>query len=147
MDGYTPFPIFDFQSGIYSAKQPWLAPKDAFSSLVNAYIYQGILKKRNGYAEFGRFVHTVENEISRINAKCSVAGEDEPDRDFLDVLLDEYEINEKSSPLWTGKEVTVGLPQGHDWKMAWAGTALAPIKKAIPKAEMLTLKTIRRKVG
>jgi len=63
MDGYTPFPIFDFASGIYSAKQPWLAPKDAFQDILNAYIEKGVIKKRKGYVEFGRFVHQVVETI------------------------------------------------------------------------------------
>jgi hypothetical protein len=58
MDGYTPFPIFDFRSGIYSAKQPWLAPKDAFKDMLNAHVEKGVIRKRKGYVDFGRIVHT-----------------------------------------------------------------------------------------
>ena len=63
MDGYTPFPIYDFRSGIYSAKQPWLAPKDAFRDILNAYIEKGVIKKRKGYTEFGQLSHAVAGEV------------------------------------------------------------------------------------
>lgn len=92
-------------------------------------------------------VNPDQEEVNRIVSRCTVPGEDKPDRDFLDVIMDEYEINEKSSPIWTETNVTVGLPTGHDWKRVTEGAKVAPIQKRIPKADMLTLKTIRRKAG
>lgn len=50
---YQPFLIADFASGLLTAKQPWLLPQDAFSSLTNLYVQDGVLKKRLGYTEFG----------------------------------------------------------------------------------------------
>lgn len=61
-ESYEPFPIYDFASGLHLDKKPWLIPKDAFSKVINAYLYQGILRKRLGYGDFGRMVHAVEDE-------------------------------------------------------------------------------------
>ena len=36
------------QTGLYDYLQPWIRPQDAFEPLVNAYIYRGVLQKRNG---------------------------------------------------------------------------------------------------
>lgn len=84
-------------------------------------------------------------EVNRIVARCAVPGETEPDRDFLDVVSDEYEVDEVSNPVWKELPVTVGLPSGHDWKRFPDGTPVAPIKKRIPKAEMLIYKALKRK--
>ncbi|MFH1616914.1 MAG: hypothetical protein ABIG61_17750, partial [Planctomycetota bacterium] len=57
-NGYKPYPIFDFKSGLVLAKQPWLLPADAFSSLIDCHIKRGVLEKRKGYTEYGQLVHT-----------------------------------------------------------------------------------------
>ena len=62
MNGYEPFPIYDFRSGLTLNKQPWLIPSDAFKKMKNAFIYQGVLQKRKGRTEWGRFVHAVAAE-------------------------------------------------------------------------------------
>jgi len=59
---YQPFPIYDFRSGLHLDKKPWLIPKDAYSKLVNAYLYQGVLQKRRGTTEWGRVVYFVDDE-------------------------------------------------------------------------------------
>lgn len=59
---FTPYPIADIRYGKYLRRKPWLAPKDAFKDLVNGYVDKGILKKRNGYTEFGRLCHFVDDE-------------------------------------------------------------------------------------
>lgn len=49
MNGYQPFPISEFKTGIFSYLDPWQRPADAFDPLLNAYVYRGILQKREGY--------------------------------------------------------------------------------------------------
>lgn len=51
--GYAPYPIYDMRTGLFLAKEPWLIPKDAFVSLLNARLYQGKLIKRKGVTLFG----------------------------------------------------------------------------------------------
>lgn len=58
MESYQPFPIYDFRTGFYKYREAWLMPPDAFKSIVNGYIYHGVLQKRQGYSVFGRIVHT-----------------------------------------------------------------------------------------
>jgi len=60
--GYRPFPIYDLKSGLHLDKAPWLLPKDAYSKVINAYLYQGVLRKRKGIEEWGRIVHFVNDE-------------------------------------------------------------------------------------
>lgn len=53
MSQYQPFLISEFKTGLYDYLQPWIRPQDAFEPLVNAYIYRGVLQKRNGSTIFG----------------------------------------------------------------------------------------------
>jgi len=85
------------------------------------------------------------DEVDRMMERCIVPGETLPDRDMLDVIAGEYVINETSSPAWTTKEVTIGLPINHDCRRSQDGTKIYPIKKKIPRHECLTIKSIRRK--
>lgn len=48
-----PFLISEFKTGLYDYLQPWIRPQDAFEPLVNAFIYRGVLQKRNGSTIFG----------------------------------------------------------------------------------------------
>ncbi len=85
------------------------------------------------------------DEVKRMVGLCTVPGSDKPDRDIIDVLMDEYMIMEKSSPVWPETPVTVGLPNNHDWKRMQDGTRITPIKMVIPKADMLIAKSIERR--
>jgi hypothetical protein len=72
------------------------------------------------------------------------SGESEPDVDFLEAMLDLFDIDEESDPVWPGKEVTVGLPKDYD--KAWLEqTPVVPTKKRIPKHKSLVHKTFKRK--
>jgi hypothetical protein len=50
--GYTPFPIYDFKTGLNLARRPWLIPRDAFKTMKNAFIYRGHISKRLGFQEW-----------------------------------------------------------------------------------------------
>ena len=52
MNSYQPFLIADFSTGLELGREPWLAPKDAFSTLKDAYVHNGVLQKRKGYTPF-----------------------------------------------------------------------------------------------
>lgn len=45
-----PFPIADFQMGMFAGREPWLSPRAAFRELTNGRIYRGRLEKRRGYS-------------------------------------------------------------------------------------------------
>lgn len=74
MSSYQPFPVSDFKTGLYYAKEPWLAPRDAFVSLFNAQLYQGKIKKRKGSQSFGEFVHQVRNESIGASGSTNYTG-------------------------------------------------------------------------
>ena len=57
---YQPYPILDFNTGLFSAKEPWISPKDAFTSIQNGRADKGVLLKRRGYSVFA--THGTVNE-------------------------------------------------------------------------------------
>jgi hypothetical protein len=75
--------------------------------------------------------------------KMGERGEDEPDKDLLEVIMEEYEIDENSRPAWPTKAVTVGLPKDYETKNM--GDKIANIKKVIPKMDYLKCKSLKRK--
>jgi hypothetical protein len=96
-------------------------------------------------------VNPSKEEIAAI-AKAGISDEDRPDRDILQVILQDYEIDEKSEPVWPTKAVTVGLPREVevDGEMvpvqdAPRGTLITPIKRVIPKPKGILLKSLIKK--
>jgi hypothetical protein len=73
---YESFPIYDFKSGLHLDKQPWLIPRDAFSSIKNAFIYQGVLEKRKGFSFWDGFVNEIEDESlgNTVNEQLTYSG-------------------------------------------------------------------------
>jgi hypothetical protein len=74
------------------------------------------------------------------------------EKDFIEVLLEDYEIDEDLKTPWTKKEVTVGLPREVEveGKMvpvqdAPIGTPVTPIKKVIPRPSGVIVKGLRRR--
>ena len=52
---FQPFPIADFKQGLFSAREIFLAPPDAFARLENAKIDHGVLRKREGFKTLSYF--------------------------------------------------------------------------------------------
>ena len=59
---YEPFLIGNFRFGLEEGLQPWLLPQDAWATLSNGYLRRGVLCNRNGYTEFDRMVHAIDDE-------------------------------------------------------------------------------------
>ena len=89
-------------------------------------------------------INPTENEVTEMKGRCE-KGEDEPDKDLLEIITEEYEIDENSSPKWPTKAVTVGLPKDRDWKRDPDDTKVIPIKKVIPQPKGVLVKKLRRK--
>ena len=89
-------------------------------------------------------INPTEKEVTEMKGRCE-KGEDEPDKDLLEIIVDEYEIDEGSAPKWPTKEVTVGLPKDRDWKRDPDGTGVLPIKKVIPQPKGVLVKKLRRR--
>ena len=50
MAKYEEFLIGDLETGLFTAKEAWVGPHDAFPVLVNACVDKGVLRKRKGYS-------------------------------------------------------------------------------------------------
>lgn len=65
-----PYLISEFKTGLSTYLQPWARPVDAFQPLTNAYIYRGMINKRNGFIQFGNQLgdtNPVMGLLQRIN--------------------------------------------------------------------------------
>lgn len=72
--GYKPYPIYDFKNGKVIAREPWLLPGDAFSSLQNMHIKNGVLEKRRGHTQYGEIEHTNTDTGADTNPGNAVIG-------------------------------------------------------------------------
>lgn len=57
MVAYEPFLVAPFEVGKDTDREPWLLPKDAFTSIINGHIHHGYLEKRFGFTRMGELVH------------------------------------------------------------------------------------------
>jgi len=70
-------------------------------------------------------------------------GEDESDKDLLETIMENYDIDEESEPAWSTIPVTVGLPKDYGDKAI--GDKVIPIKKVIPRPDYVGCKSLKRK--
>lgn len=63
---YQPFLIGNFRSGLNMAAEPWLIPRDAFQSLINARLYRGVVSKVSGYTPFTKTYEGVISELDPV---------------------------------------------------------------------------------
>ena len=57
MDEYQKFPINNFRVGLSEEVEPWLIPKDAYQSILNATLYRGVLEKVSGYLLYAKMTY------------------------------------------------------------------------------------------
>lgn len=60
---YKPFLIAPYKTGLELGMPTWMIPKDAWTELSDAFLFRGIVRKRNGYSQFARLPHLVEGEV------------------------------------------------------------------------------------
>ena len=60
-------------------------------------------------------INPTQAEVDEMKKKCE-KGEDEPDKDLLEIITEEYEIDENAKPKWPSIPVTVGLPRDYGSK-------------------------------
>ena len=77
--------------------------------------------------------------------KLGERGEDEPDKDLLEVIMEEYEIDEDLKTEWPKKEITVGLPKNIDWKRMPEDSKVVPVRKRIPQPSYVTTRKLWKK--
>ena len=54
---YQPFLISSFNTGYYTSREPWKAPADAFVTMENCRVENGILEKRQGTSQLAQMLH------------------------------------------------------------------------------------------
>lgn len=52
VEPYKPFPILKFTTGQFDYLEPFLKPEDSFEPMTNAFVYRGVIQRRNGYRKF-----------------------------------------------------------------------------------------------
>lgn len=105
---YKPYPIYDFRTGKYTAREPWLSPADAFETLRNGHVKYGILEKRRGYSEFGQLVHVDTSTKAPTLQTIPVMGITYHTEVGVDTLLimDKQRINKYEASISIGKSIT-----------------------------------------
>lgn len=90
-------------------------------------------------------INPSKEETLEMRKATVVEADDRPDRDLLQVIAEDYEIDESSNPDWPSIPVTVGLPR--DWEEAWLQRRnVRPIKKVIPQPEGVMVRELRKRV-
>ena len=82
-------------------------------------------------------------EVAEMELATIVEDETKLDRDLLEVITEDYKIDENSNPAWPDIPVTVGLPKDYGDKAM--GDKVIPIKKVIPKPTYIKCKSLRKK--
>lgn len=57
---HAPFPISNFSDGLWLAREPWLAPAEAFRRMENCHTFRGQVIKRSGFSMFSELSDGVE---------------------------------------------------------------------------------------
>ena len=89
-------------------------------------------------------INPSDEDVFNMQDAC-VMPEDKPDRDILEVIVKDYEIDEDLKTEWPKKEITVGLPKNIDWKRMPDGSKVVPVKKRIPQPEYVTTRKLWKK--
>ena len=95
-------------------------------------------------------------EIEQMELETIVDDETKPDKDLLQVITENYEIDEASNPAWPSIPVTVGLPKYvkdkkgkkilADYRFMQGDTIIEPVKKRIVKPDFIKVKSLKRKL-
>ena len=89
------------------------------------------------------------NEIICINPSPEELGEMNAvaGKSLLQVINEDYCIDEEATGAWPTVPVTVGLPEGYDWMMAKSCEEVTSIKKVIPKPDYVLVKSLKLKTS
>lgn len=87
-------------------------------------------------------VNPSREEVAEMRAACDIDDDNIPDRDLIQVILEDYEIDEESSPAWPSKKVSVSLKNNQDWSV---GKVTEVIKKSIPKPDGILVRRLKKR--
>jgi hypothetical protein len=86
-------------------------------------------------------INPSNEDVFNMQDAC-IMPEDKPDRDILEVIMENYEIDDELKTEWPKKEITVGLPRNIDWKRMPDGSKVLPVKKRIPQPSYITTRKL-----
>lgn len=70
---YSPFLISNYATGFDRELEPWLLPNDAFTDLLDGFVYRGVTNKRDGYSGFANGIKSTYTESRMVHQIASVA--------------------------------------------------------------------------
>lgn len=70
---YLPYLISNYATGYDRELQPWLLPNDAFTDLLDGYVYRGVTNKRDGYQGFANGLKSTYTESRMVHQVANVA--------------------------------------------------------------------------
>ena len=122
---FQPYLIAPFQTGKSIGMEPWLGPKDAFNTLINARVNKGVLEKRQGYQLFATMKHG-----STVQTKTAIMGIKTYFRNNMPTLLifdtlrvNKYDaLNETMTDI-AGSDIFTGGDDNYFQLCNWIGTA------------------------
>ena len=89
-------------------------------------------------------INPSDEDVFNMQDAC-IMPEDKPDRDILEVIVKDYEIDEDLKTEWPKKEITVGLPKNIDWKRMPEDSKVVPVRKRIPQPSYVTTRKLWKK--
>lgn len=72
----TPLFIADYGTGLFTAKDQWIAPSEAFPRLNNVRVHRGKIFRRDGYKIFGYFPTRIESSGTSVTLSWADDGSD-----------------------------------------------------------------------
>lgn len=72
MKEYQGFAISNFRTGFDEAVEPWLLPRDAYQTMVNAHLYRGVLEKIEGYRIYAKMSY--RNQVQLFGSGTTYSG-------------------------------------------------------------------------
>ena len=100
-------------------------------------------------------INPTNEEIEQMELEAIVDDETLPNKDLLEIITENYKIDENSNPAWPLIPVTVGLPKYikdkkgkkilADYRFIQNDTIIAPIKKRIIRPDHILCKSLKRK--
>jgi hypothetical protein len=85
---YSPYLISNYATGFDRELQPWLLPNDAFTDLLDGYVYRGVTNSRDGYSGFAnglKSTYTESRMVHNVSTSYTVIG-------VIDGVNDTYAI-------------------------------------------------------
>lgn len=80
------------------------------------------------------------SQLQEIMNRCGSGREDEPDRDPLEVIAEDYHVNDVSQAAWPTIPITIGLSK--EYQHRTVGETVSLIKKVLPKPDYIIMKSL-----